>query len=137
MRLSDILGRVDKVRGKNGRYTASCPAHEDKSPSLALRELDDGRILLHCFGGCSTDAVLGAIGLEMADLFPEKLDSAYAPVRNPFPASDLLRIIHLETLIVNICAEDMSRGKALTAEDRERLKLATERISEAARYANV
>ena len=135
MRLSDILGRVDKVRGKNGRYTASCPAHEDKSPSLALRELDDGRILLHCFGGCSTDAVLGAIGLEMADLFPEKASTG--PVRNPFPASDLLRIIHLETLIVNICAEDMSRGKALTAEDRERLKLATERISEAARYANV
>jgi hypothetical protein len=136
MRLSDILGRVDKVRGKNGRYTASCPAHHDKSPSLALRELDDGRILLHCFGGCSTDEVLGAIGLEMADLFPEKVESS-GPVRSPFAASDLLRIIHLETLIVNLCAEDMSRGKALSAEDRERLKLSTERISEAARYANV
>jgi hypothetical protein len=136
MRLLDILGRVDKVRGKNGRYTASCPSHQDKSPSLALRELDDGRILLHCFGGCSTEEVLGAMGLEMADLFPEKLEST-GPVRSPFPASDLLRIIHLETLIVNICAEDMSRGKELSADDRERLKLATERISEAARYANV
>jgi len=135
MRLSDILDRLTKVRGKNGRYTASCPAHEDKSPSLALRELDDGRILLHCFGGCSTDAVLGAIGLDMTDLFPDKVDSV--PVRNPFSAADLLRIIHMETLIVNICAEDMSRGKALTSEDRERLKLATERICEAQRYANV
>jgi hypothetical protein len=136
MRLSDILGRVDKVRGKNGRYTASCPAHQDKSPSLALRELDDGRILLHCFGGCSTDEVLGAMGLEMADLFPEKLEST-GPVRNPFPASDLLRIVYMEALIVNICAEDLSRGKTLSADDRERLKLAAERISEAARYANV
>jgi hypothetical protein len=135
MRLSEVLDRLAKVRGKNGRYTASCPAHEDKSPSLALRELDDGRILLHCFGGCSTDAVLGAIGLEMTDLFPDKVDSA--PVRSPFSAADLLRIIHMETLIVNICAEDMSQGKALTSEDRERLKLATERICEAQRYANV
>jgi hypothetical protein len=137
MRLSEVLDRLTKVRGKNGRYTASCPAHEDKSPSLALRELDDGRILLHCFGGCSTDAVLGAIGLDMTDLFPDKVDSAAAPVRNPFSAADLLRIIYLETLIVNICAEDMSQGKALTSEDRERLKLAAERISEAHRYANV
>ena len=137
MRLSEVLDRLTKVRGKNGRYTASCPAHEDKSPSLALRELDDGRILMHCFGGCSTGAVLGAIGMDFTDLFPEKLDSAAAPVRNPFSAADLLRIIHLETLIVNLCAEDMSRGKALSAEDRERLKLSTERISEAARYANV
>ena len=137
MRFSDLLGRVDKVRGKNGRYTASCPAHQDKSPSLALRELDDGRILIHCFGGCSTDAVLGAIGLEFTDLFPEKLESATAPIRNPFSAADLLRIIHMETLIVNICAEDLSRGISITHSDRERLKLATERISEAARYANV
>jgi hypothetical protein len=137
MRLSEVLDRLAKVRGKNGRYTASCPAHEDKSPSLALRELDDGRILLHCFGGCSTDAVLGAIGLDMTDLFPEKIDTAAAPVRSPFSAADLLRIIHMETLIVNICAEDMSQGKALTSEDRERLKLATERICEAQRYANV
>lgn len=137
MRFSDLLGRVDKVRGKNGRYTASCPAHPDKSPSLALRELDDGRILLHCFGGCSTDEVLGALGLDMNDLFPEKLDSSTAPIRNPFSAADLLRIIHLETLIVNICAEDLSRGISITHSDRERLKLAAERISEAARYANV
>jgi len=43
----------------------------------------------------------------------------------------------METLIVNICAEDLSRGISITHSDRERLKLAAERISEAARYANV
>jgi hypothetical protein len=137
MRFSDLLDRLDKVRGKNGRYTASCPAHADKSPSLALRELDDGRILMHCFGGCSTDAVLGALGLEMTDLFPEKLESAPDPVRSPFSAADLLRIIYREALIVNICAADMSQGKSIAEHDRDRLRLAAERISEAARYANV
>jgi ABC-type taurine transport system ATPase subunit len=81
--------------------------------------------------------VLGALGLDMNDLFPEKLDSSTAPIRNPFSAADLLRIIHMETLIVNLCAEDLSRGISITHSDRERLKLATERISEAARYANV
>jgi len=137
MRLSELVERLDKVKGKEGRYTASCPAHEDKSPSLALRELSDGRILMHCFGGCSTVSVLDAMGLTMTDLFPEKLDVASAPVRNPFSASDLLRIIYRETLIVNLCAEDMSRGKPLSGQDRDRLKLATERISEASRYINV
>ena len=27
-----------------GRWMARCPAHGDKSPSLSIRELDDGRV---------------------------------------------------------------------------------------------
>jgi hypothetical protein len=137
MRFDDLIGRLDKVKGRNGRYTASCPAHKDRSPSLALRELDDGRILLHCFGGCATDEVLGAIGLTLTDLFPERLDAVREPIRNPFSAADLLRIIYIEGLVVNVVAEDLSRGLSITHADRDRLKLAVERISEATRYANV
>ena len=59
-----LLSRLDGVRRTgSGRWIARCPAHDDRRPSLSVRELDDGRTLLHCFSGCSPDAVLDAIGL--------------------------------------------------------------------------
>ena len=33
------------------QWMARCPSHEDKTPSLSIREGDDGRVLLHCFAG--------------------------------------------------------------------------------------
>lgn len=67
-----ILSKLEKVRS-NGRrkWTACCPAHNDRSPSLALTELDDGRILMHCFAGCEVNDVLTAIGLNLTDLYPD------------------------------------------------------------------
>jgi DNA primase len=42
-----LLAHLDKVRRTGaGRWIARCPAHDDKSPSLAIRELDDGRTLI-------------------------------------------------------------------------------------------
>jgi DNA primase len=49
-----MLGMLTKVKGRNGSWTACCPAHNDKGPSLAIRETEDGRVLLHCFAGCET-----------------------------------------------------------------------------------
>ena len=39
-------------------YVACCPAHEDRSPSLSLRDADDGRVLVHCHAGCSQSDVI-------------------------------------------------------------------------------
>jgi hypothetical protein len=44
---------------------------------LSIRETDDGLILVHCFGGCETEAIVKAMGLTMRDLFP-KLDRLIA-----------------------------------------------------------
>ena len=66
-----ILSKLDKVQPK-GRdsYMACCPAHDDRTPSLALSELQDGRILIKCFAGCAAHEVMTSIGLTMTDLFP-------------------------------------------------------------------
>ena len=48
---------------------ARCPAHEDKNPSLSLRD-GDGKVLVHCFGGCPQDAVIAA--LKDLGLWPER-----------------------------------------------------------------
>lgn len=52
-----------------GRYMANCPAHEDRSPSLSIREGKDGRVLVHCFAGCTFAAILASSGLTPRDLF--------------------------------------------------------------------
>lgn len=74
MRLEEILERLKGVQktGTN-QWRAKCPAHDDDKPSLSIK-LDTNRILLHCFAGCSPEAIVDALGLEMRDLFlePEK-----------------------------------------------------------------
>jgi len=35
-----------------------------------VHETADGKVLLHCWGGCETAAIVRHIGLEMHDLFP-------------------------------------------------------------------
>jgi len=54
--------------GRN-RFQARCPAHRDRLPSLSIAEGKDGRVLLHCFAGCTTNAILSALKLGRRDLF--------------------------------------------------------------------
>lgn len=131
MPAEDFLSRLSKVKGRNGSWTACCPAHDDKSPSLAIRE-EGGKVLLHCFGGCEVSAVVGALGMDMTDLFPPnepKYEQPQPKVR--FYASDLLRVVALEAAIVSVAAYDMGKGKTLPKTDLDRLHLAYERINAA------
>lgn len=141
--LERMLGSLQKVKGRNGSWTACCPAHNDKGPSLAIRETPDGRILLHCFAGCETSNIVASLGMDMTDLFPPDEKRREYPVEGKprlkpaFYASDLMRIIAFEASVVMICAYDMSKGKTLSEEDRQRLTVARERIEEAVHYAGV
>ena len=51
------------TRTGDGGWLACCPAHEDSTPSLSIREGDDGA-LVHCFAGCQTSAVLARLNLS-------------------------------------------------------------------------
>jgi hypothetical protein len=131
--IENILSRLEKVKGRNGAYTACCPAHTDKSPSLAIRELDDGRILIKCFADCSVQDILGAIGMDMNDLFPN-VNKDLPPVKRKYYATDLLRVIEFEAWVVSVAAYTMSQGLPLSEEDRTRMKVAQSRIMEAVKY---
>ena len=139
----NLIQRLAKVRGRNGSWTACCPSHDDKGPSLAVRELPDGRVLVHCFAGCETESVLGAVGMDMTDLFPPEekrrqyTEHGKPSVKPAFYASDLMRIIAFEALVVQVVAFDMAAGKRPSEQDRQRLMVAYQRIDEAMRYANV
>ncbi len=131
--IDNILSRLEKVKARNGAYTACCPAHTDKSPSLAIRELDDGRILLKCFADCSVQDILGAIGMDMNDLFPN-VNKDLPQVKRKYYASDLLRVIEFEAWVVSVAAYTMAQGLPLSEEDRGRMKKAQARIMEAVKY---
>lgn len=65
------LRRVGSVpKGSGGTFSCRCPAHDDRSPSLSVAEGDDGRVLIHCFAGCTAEQVTAALGLTLADLMP-------------------------------------------------------------------
>lgn len=117
-----LLARLDKVRQvAPGRWMAACPAHTDKSPSLSVRETDDGRILIHCFTGCGAADVLSAVGLSLADLFPAPLIlNGIRPLRpnHWHAAREALRTLHREVLIVAIAAENVAAGLPLDDADR-------------------
>ena len=127
MTVDTLISRLDKVRRTGrGTWIACCPAHADKTPSLTIRETDDGKVLLHCFTGCSALEIIDAVGLEMSDLFPPRQHHG-KPERRPFPAADVLRALAAEALVVASCGVSMLAGR-FTDADRERLILAVQRI---------
>lgn len=135
--LDILLSCLHKVqRTGTDRWKACCPAHDDKSPSLAIRDAG-GRILIHCFGGCDTESVLSAVGLTFADLMPEQALGHHMPrERKPFYAGDVLKIMSFEASIAYLCAADMASGKQLTETERNRLLLAASRLNHACEVAN-
>ena len=127
-----LLSQLEATR-KTGadRWTARCPSHGDKHASLSIRELSDGRTLIHCFAGCSVHEVLAAAGLEMDALFREKPISAghsKRPERRPYNAHDALRALAHEVTVVRLCSASMRSGLALSDDDDARLSLAFTRL---------
>lgn len=57
-------------RPGGGGWTSRCPAHDDRNPSLSVRQIE-GQALVYCHAGCETTNVVEAVGLNIADLFDE------------------------------------------------------------------
>ncbi|TXT24666.1 MAG: hypothetical protein FD131_4891 [Rhodocyclaceae bacterium] len=132
MSAETILSLLDKVKptGK-GRWQARCPSHADKGPSLSVREMDDGRLLVHCFAGCTVHEIVQAVGLELSDLFPPRPTGNTKGERRPFAAADALRAVGFEALVVCAASARLATGEPLSTVDRERLLQAGERIQSA------
>lgn len=133
MSADSLLSRLENVKRTGaGRWIARCPAHADRRASLSIRELDDGRVLVHDFAGCSVNEVLAAIGLDMEELFPEREISHGKRERRPFNATDVLRCVGFEALVVAVSATTIASGKPLTEPELDRLKIAAARLQAAA-----
>jgi hypothetical protein len=135
--LEALLPRLERVKqtGKN-KWMACCPAHEDSTPSLSIRSTDDGRVLIHDFGGCSTESVLDALNLTMSDLFEGPLGHHFAPIYGGrFTANELLASIAHETFVARLILED-AKDSVLSTEAMARLDRALVLIGKAESLVN-
>jgi hypothetical protein len=122
-KLDNLLSRLQKVKrtGKDS-HIALCPCHQDKSPSLTIRELEPDHILVNCFAGCETYDVLGSIGLTFDDVYPDRVKDEYRkPEQIPFNPRDVLSALHGQAIEVLMFAKDIQKGKVLT--EKESLEL--------------
>ena len=126
----NILDMLDGVRETGGgNYIALCPGHDDHTPSLSVKLIDDGRILLHCFAGCDISQIVNSMGLSLSDLMPETVaEHLSRPVRRSMPARDGLRSLTHEAFVVSVIAADMLKHRAIDGETWDRLAQAVCRI---------
>jgi hypothetical protein len=82
-----LVERLHAKRSGDG-WKAKCPMHDDRDPSLSIREGSDGRALIKCHAGCSTDDVLTALGLTRRDLFPVTSHGQWGNGAMPTPTLD-------------------------------------------------
>ena len=130
MTIQAFLARLAGVCFRNsGRWSARCPSHQDKSPSLSVQEGDRG-LLVKCFAGCTIEEVTAAVNLRVSDLFtdtpiprgqrptpkPQKLDLVAEAFQFELAALDRrLRAEAVLQAVTNFNADNMSD------EDRDRL----------------
>lgn len=68
---ADLAQQFESVRpAGQGKWQARCPAHEDRTASLSISEGNNGKVLVYCHAGCSTEDVLAKVGKRVADLMP-------------------------------------------------------------------
>ena len=126
-----LLDRLTGVKQtRPDRWQARCPAHDDRSPSLAITETPDGTILLRCWAGCGAADIVGAVGLVLKDLFPPRFDyQSSQPSRKPrYSAAEVVRTLVMEAGIVVLGYRNLQRGEALNAQDEGRVELAINAI---------
>ena len=57
----EIAEGLEKGRRVGDGYLACCPAHDDRNPSLSIKDGDSGKPLVHCFSGCTQKSVIAAL----------------------------------------------------------------------------
>lgn len=129
-----LLSRLNDVRpAGESRWYARCPAHDDKSPSLSIRNTGE-KVLLHCFAGCDPNDVLAAIGLDWKDIYPERWTCARlrpnegAGKYSKRTTADFDQL-DIERVILKIAANRKRNALPLNLEDEARLQVAVARIA--------
>jgi CHC2 zinc finger len=137
MSIDTLLSRLEKVkRTGNGRWVACCPSHEDRKPSLSIRD-DAGKVLLHCFGGCDVYSVVAAVGMELDQLFPPKPRDETKRSRVTLDPMDALRCIGRDAMEAAIIISSLREAGCVPESVSDRLSGLANRIDAARRACSV
>lgn len=136
--MTDPLPLLKGVRRAGDGWRADCPTGHRSRGTLSLRQGADGVWLVRCFAGCELHQVLGAIGLTIADLFPDRPLPATPEGRREARAlgklgdwQAALTVLQHEATVVRIAALDLLRGQTLEEADVERLRESVRLIDQA------
>jgi AAA domain len=66
-----VTDALEELGSKRQGSDWQCPNHDDRNPSLTVKDRGDGVVLMRCGAGCSTKDVLDQLGLSFADLYPD------------------------------------------------------------------
>ena len=77
-----VANGLEKARRSGDGWTACCPAHDDKNPSLSITDGVDGRVLVKCHKGCSQEDVIAE--LKGRGLWPERRNGKVVSVSQPY-----------------------------------------------------
>jgi len=130
--IHDLLNRLSKVKQTGtGKWVACCPAHEDRSPSLSIKQAND-KILIYCFAGCDVDDVVGSVGMSLSDLMPELVGHNHQPRTNTeiptHTKAELFDVMVGETAIFMVAARQIAMDIPFSEVDTKRIRLAESRL---------
>ena len=135
-RLEQAHERTTGHATRRGRIT--CPVCASETYKVAISEAANGSVLLHAFCGHSAAEVLDAMGLTLADLFPERIRDLSPEGRRAAQQAfkqtawaAALGVVGREAKVISIAAHDLAAGLVLNATDADRLALAIGRIDDA------
>ena len=144
-RLSTLLSRLNGVRERrNGSWLACCPVHKggrERTPSLLVKYLPPGQIVVCCAAGCESSEVLTAIGLDLAYLCPAHLVGK--PAGAPQPARPMITLRErLDTLTHELhdawaVLSDVAGGHEIGPTLRARARASRDRLADLLKVRDV
>ncbi|MEE9339939.1 MAG: CHC2 zinc finger domain-containing protein [Methylococcaceae bacterium] len=133
-KLELVTQQLSKLRKTGeGKYLACCPAHDDKNPSLSIKETGDSKILLHCFAGCEVNEIVSALGLTLVDLMPKNPDFKKGIKPPKFNKYELFDRLSFESTILLVAIRQLFNGQPLNNDDMARVRKAEITIDEIAK----
>jgi len=139
--LEVLLARAESVTGSKARrcgtgYRLDCPVGHRSRGTLACAEGENGSVILKDHAGCEVAQIVQALGLQMSDLFPARLQDSTPEGRRQArtairEASVLaaMALVEYESRVVLILAGDLLRGQT-SESDIDRARTAVQRIEQ-------
>lgn len=133
-----LLACLEGVQRSGKGYRAQCPSCGGTSRKLSLCEGENGAVMMTCFSCHDTPGVLGALGLSLADLYPQRIKDTTPEgrraARQAFKQSAYgaaVGVLATEATVIEVAAEMIARGEALGDAGMDRVHLASQRIHDA------
>lgn len=123
--VEEILAQLDKVKSTGtNKWTACCPVHGDRSPSMSIAE-KDGKVLCHCFScGAKGIDVVNSLGLSPKVLFRDSGDYDRVAVNR----AKMLDEQWSDDVYVRMYEKAQSNGHEPKLSEWKRYKLAVNRL---------